>query len=78
MVRAGPGPFRSMGRSSLHLRVVAIRSMDCRTRCVRPGDRDGRVTPDNIASKICVAGWSKQVRAGWSVFAIAVEATGGW
>jgi hypothetical protein len=32
-----------------------------------PGDRDGRVTPDNIASTICVAGWSKQVRPPASV-----------
>lgn len=27
-----------------------------------PGDRDSRVTQDNIGSTICASGWSKQVR----------------
>src|SRR6202011_2600469 len=27
-----------------------------------PGDRDNRVTQDNIASTICAPGWSKRVR----------------
>jgi hypothetical protein len=32
-----------------------------------PGDRDSRVTQDNIATTICASGWSRQVRPPASV-----------
>jgi hypothetical protein len=55
------GPITSAPEGTCHYRD-ALPDPQC-----TPGDRDSRVTQDNISSTICVRGWSKQVRPPASV-----------
>jgi hypothetical protein len=55
------GPITTAPAGSCHYRG-ALPDPAC-----TPGDRDSRVTQDNLASTICAPGWSKQVRPPASV-----------
>jgi hypothetical protein len=55
------GPITTAPAASCHYRD-ALPDPVC-----TPGDRDSRVTQDNIASTICAPGWSKEVRPPASV-----------